>query len=147
MSTGTIIALAIVAVSLLMIIAVAAITYKKVKPTLDNIKETNEVVTQRIDYFTREGNHLTEQINLLSKRIELLQEVVEEKVAGFQDLSNENGKFQTSLRYLQSHASDYASGISSNVKDEIQEDGPKIWETFKRAVKKTAQKQKVRYQK
>ncbi len=147
MSTGTIIALAIVAISLLMIIIVAAVTYKKAKPTLDNIKDTNEVVTQKVNYFTREGNHLTERVNLLNQRIELLQEEVEEKVAGFQDLSNENGKFQTSLRYLQGHASDYASGISSNVKNEIQEDGPKIWETFKRAMKKTAQKQKVRYQK
>lgn len=147
MNTGTIIALVLVAVSLLMILIVGAVTYSKTKPTLKNIKETSEVVNQKIEYFTREGNHLMERINLLNKRVELLQEDVEVKTVQFEDLSNEQGKFQTSLRYLQSHAGEYASGISSNLKDEIKEDGPKVWETFKRALKKTSQKQKVRHQK
>jgi uncharacterized protein YoxC len=147
MNTGTIVALVIVAVSLLGLIIVGAMTYKKVKPTLKDINETNDVVTQKIEYFTREGNHITERVNRLNKRIENLQGEVEIKSAQFEELTNEQGRFQTSLRYLQSHAGEYASGISSNLKNELQEDGPKIWETFKRAFKKTAQKQKVRYKK
>lgn len=147
MNTGTIIALVIIVVSLLMVIIVGAVTYKKIQPALKNINDTNEVVTQKIKYFTREGNHITERLNHLNKRIEILQEEVEIKSVQFEDLTNEQGKFQTSLRYLQSHAGEYTSGISSNLKDEIKEDGPKIWETFKRATKKTAQKQKTRYKK
>lgn len=147
MNIGTIIALAIVVVSLLMVIIVGAVAYKKAKPALKNIQDTNEVVTQKIEYFTREGNHLTERVNKLNKRIEFIQQDVEVKSVHFQDLTNENGKFQTSLRYLKGHAGEYTSGISSNLKDEIQEDGPKLVDTFKRAFKKTAQKQKVRYQK
>lgn len=147
MNTGTIIALVIIAISLLMVIIVGAVTYKKVQPALKNIKETNDVVTQKIEYFTREGNHITERINVLNKRVEILQEEFEVKAVQFEDLTNEQGKFQTSLRYLQSHAGEYASGIGSNLKNELQEDGPQIWETFKRAFSKTAQKQKVRYKK
>jgi hypothetical protein len=64
----------------------------------------------------------------------------------FDDFMDEQGQFQSSLRYLQSHAGEYAKGISSNVVDELKEDGPKIKETFKRAFKKTAQKQKARRQ-
>lgn len=147
MNTGTIIALVIVAVSLLMLIIVGAVTYKKVQPVLKNINDTNEVITQKIEYFTREGNHITDRINRLNQRIKLLQEEVEVKSIQFENLTNEQGQFQTSLRYLQNHAGDYASGISSNVKDELQEDGPKIWKTFKRATKKTVQKQKIRFKK
>lgn len=44
-------------------------------------------------------------------------------------------------------AGEYSSGIASNIKDELKEDGPKIAEVFKRAFKKTAQKQKVRLKK
>lgn len=142
MNTGTIIALVIVAVSLLMLIIVGAVTYKKVQPVLKNINDMNEVITQKIEYFTREGNHITDRINRLNQRIKLLQEEVEVKSIQFENLTNEQGQFQTSLRYLQNHAGDYASGISSNVKDELQEDGPKIWKTFKRATKKTVQKTK-----
>lgn len=147
MNTGTIIALVIVAVSLLMLIFVGAVTYKKVQPVLKNINDMNEVITQKIEYFTREGNHITDRINRLNQRIKLLQEEVEVKSIQFENLTNEQGQFQTSLRYLQNHAGDYASGISSNVKDELQEDGPKIWKTFKRATKKTVQKQKIRFKK
>lgn len=147
MNTGTIIALVIVAVSLLMLIIVGAVTYKKVQPVLKNINDMNEVITQKIEYFTREGNHITDRINRLNQRIKLLQEEVEVKSIQFENLTNEQGQFQTSLRYLQNHAGDYASGISSNVKDELQEDGPKIWKTFKRATKKTVQKQKIRFKK
>lgn len=147
MNTGTIVALVLVAISLLMVLIVGAVTYSKTKPALKNIKETSEVVNHKIEYFTREGNHLMERINLLNERVELLQGEVEVKSAQFKDFTNEQGKFQTSLRYLQSHAGEYASGISSNLKDEIKEDGPKVWETFKRAFKKTTQKQKIRYQK
>lgn len=147
MNTGTIIALVIVGVSLLMLIIVGAVTYKKVQPVLKNINDMNEVITQKIEYFTREGNHITDRINRLNQRIKLLQEEVEVKSIQFENLTNEQGQFQTSLRYLQNHAGDYASGISSNVKDELQEDGPKIWKTFKRATKKTVQKQKIRFKK
>lgn len=147
MNTGTIIALSIVAVSLLLILVVGAVAYKKAKPALDNIKETSEVINHKIEYFTREGKHLTQRINQLNERVEYIQEEVEIKSGHFEDLMDEQGKFQTSLNYLQGHAGEYASGISSNLKNELQEDGPKIWKTFKRAFSKTAQKQKVRYKK
>lgn len=147
MNTGTIIALAIVALSLLMLVAVGLVTYNKTKPTLEKIKDTNEVVTQKINYFTREGEHITERVEHLNQRVTLLQDEVDEKSVYFKDLANENGKFQTSLRYLKGHAGEYSSGIGKNLKNEIQEDGPKLMETFKRAFKKTKDKQKVRYQK
>jgi len=147
MSTGAIIAIAIIVISILLVIIVGAVTYSNVKPALKNIDETNQVITQKMEYFNREKEHLTERVTRLNNRVEHLQDEIEVKTALFEDFTDEKGKFQTSIRYLQAHASDYASGISSNLKDEIQEDGPKIWETFKRAFKKTAQKRKERHQK
>ena len=146
MSTGTIIALLIVAISLILVVIVGILSYNKAKPALKNIQNTREVIDQKINYFTREGEHLKERVDLLNTRVQGVQKELEVKSIQFDDLMDEEGQFSTSLRYLQSHAGDYASGISSNLKDELQEDGPKLAKTFKRAFKKTWGKQKVRYQ-
>jgi len=147
MSTGTLIAISIVVISILLIIIVGFMTYKKVKPTLKNIDNLNELINQKTNYYTREGQHLNERMTLLTQRIEGIQSEAEVKMIYFEDFMDEQGKFQSSLRYLQSHAGEYTKGISSNVVNELKEDGTKIMETFKRAFKKTAQKQKYRYQK
>ena len=146
MSTGTIIALLIVDISLILVVVVGILSYNKAKPALKNIQNTREVIDQKINYFTREGEHLKERVDLLNTRVQGVQKEIEVKSIQFDDLMDEQGQFSTSLRYLQSHAGDYASGISSNLKDELQEDGPKLAKTFKRAFKKTWGKQKVRYQ-
>lgn len=146
MSTGTIIALLIIAISLILVVVVGILSYNKAKPALKNIQNTREVIDQKINYFTREGEHLKERVDLLNTRVQGVQKEIEVKSIQFDDLMDEQGQFSTSLRYLQSHAGDYASGISSNLKDELQEDGPKLAKTFKRAFKKTWGKQKVRYQ-
>lgn len=146
MSTGTIIAIAIVVISILVIIGVGFSAYKKAKPTLKNINDLKEDIDQKTKYYTREGEHLNEQVASLTQRVEGIQSEVEVKMIHFDDFMDEQGQFQSSLRYLQSHAGEYAKGISSNVVDELKEDGPKIKETFKRAFKKTAQKQKARRQ-
>lgn len=147
MSTGTIVAISIVVISILLLIIVGIVTQKKLEPTLNNIKDLNEVVSQKSNYYTRESQHLNERVTNLTERVESLQSEVEIKMVHFKDFTNEQGQFQSSVRYLKDHAPEYAKGISSNVTDEIKEDGPKIAETFKRAFKKTAQKQKLRYQK
>ena len=146
MSTGTIIAISIVIISILLLIIVGVLTRKKIAPTLKNIKDLNEVISQKSNYFTREGNHLNERVSTLTERVENIQTEVEVKMVHFEDFTNEQGQFQSSIRYLKDHAGEYSKGISSNVVDEVKEDGPKIAETFKRAFKKTAEKTKLRYQ-
>jgi len=147
MSTGTIIAVSIVGISILALIIVGMMAYKKIKPTLKNVNHLNEVINQKTKYYTRESQHLNERITLLTQRVEGIQNEAEVKMVYFEDFMDEKGAFQSSLRYLQSHAGEYTKGISSNIVDEVKEDGPQIIETFKRAFKKTAQKQKIRYQK
>lgn len=147
MSTGTITALSIIVISILVLIIVIAKSYTNIKPTLANIKDLQENLAQKGNYFTREGKHLNEEVTNLSKRATLLQKDVKEKTVYFDDFMDEQGQFQTSLLYLKDHAGEYTKGITTNVKNEIQEDGPKIVDTFKRAFKKTYQKQKLRYQK
>lgn len=147
MSTASIIAVSIVVISILALIIVGFITYKKIKPTLKNVNHLNEVINQKTNYFTRESQHLNERITLLTERVEGIQSEAEVKMVYFEDFMDEKGEFQSSLRYLQSHAGEYTKGISSNIINEVKEDGPQIIETFKRAFKKTAQKQKMRYQK
>lgn len=147
MSPGNILVISIIAFSFVLIIVAAFLTYKKVQPTLNEIKELNETINQKKEIYTRDVNHINERVNGINQRVQFIQKDAEVKAAHFQDLMDEQGQFQTSLGYLKDHAGEYASGISSNVKDEIKEDGPKIVETFKRAFKKTVQKQKVRFQK
>ena len=147
MSTGTIIAISIVVISILLLIVVGIVTRKKIAPTLSNIKELNEVISQKSYYYTRESEHINERVTTLTNRVDDLQTDVEIKMVHLEDFTNEQGQFQSSVRYLKDHAGEYGKGISSNVVDEVKEDGPKIAETFKRAFKKTVDKQKLRYQK
>ena len=146
MSTLHIVALLIVALSLILVVVVGIISYSKAKPALKNIKNTREEINQKVTYFQREGEHLKERVDHLNTRVQGVQKELEVKSLQFDELMDEKGQFSTSLRYLQNHAGDYASGISSNLKDELQEDGPKLAKTFKRAFKKTWGRQKVRYQ-
>ena len=147
MSAGNILVISIIALSFVLIIVAGIITYKRVQPTLEKLKELNETIDQKKEIYTRDVNHISGRVTELNQLVQFVQKDAEIKAENFQDLMDAQGQFQTSLGYLKGHAGEYASGISSNVKAELKEDGPKIVETFKRAFKKTAQKQKVRFKK
>ena len=100
MSTGTIIALLIVAISLILVVVVGILSYSKAKPALKNIQNTREVIDQKINYFTREGEHLKERVDLLNTRVQGVQKELEVKSLQFDDLMDDQGQFSTSLRYL-----------------------------------------------
>lgn len=145
MSTGTIIALSIVVLSILMLLAVGMFTYSEIKPTFRNLNELNTVINQKKKFYTREAEELTHRITLLNEDTEYIQQEVQEKKVQFQDLAHEQGQFQSSVRYLQDHAGDYSKGIAENITSEIKEDGPKVMKSFKLAFKKTIEKQKIRF--
>lgn len=147
MSPGNILVISIIALSFVLIIIAGIITYKRVQPTLGNLQELKETINQKKEIYTRDVNHINGRVNELNQRAQFIQKDAEVKAGNLQDLMDEQGQFQTSLGYLKGHAGEYSSGIASNVKDELKEDGPKIVETFKRAFKKTAQRQKVRFKK
>lgn len=145
MSTGTIIALSIVVLSILILVVVGAISYNEMKPTFHNLKELNTVINQKSKFYTREGEQLSKRVALLSHDAELIQKEIQMNSLHFQDFTHEQGEFQSSIRYLKNHAAGYSKGIARNIKDEVKEDGPKIFKSFKLALKKTAQKQKARF--
>lgn len=145
MSTGTIIALSIVALSILMLVIVWIVSYNEAKPTLHNVNELNAIINQKKKFYTREAEQLNKKVALLNQDAELIQNEVQEKSLHFQDFTHEQGEFQSSIRYLKNHAAGYSKGIAQNIKDEVKEDGPKIIKSFKLAFKKTVQKQKVRF--
>lgn len=147
MSPGNILVIFIIALSFVLIIVAGVITYKRVEPTLEKLQKLNETIDLKKEIYTREAIHINSRVNELNQRVQFIQRDAEVKAENFQDLMDEQGQFQVSLGYLKDHAGEYSSGIASNIKDELKEDGPKIAEVFKRAFKKTAQKQKVRLKK
>lgn len=146
MSIGIIIALSIVILSILMLIIVGVISYNGIKPTFHNVKEVNAVINQKKKFYTREVEQLNNKISLLNEEAKLLQKDIEISSLHFQDFAHEQGEFQSSVRYLKNHVAGYSKGIARNIKEEVKEDGPKIIKSFKLAFKKTAQKQKARFQ-
>lgn len=146
MSTGTIIALSIVILSILLLVVVGFISYDGTKPTIRNLKKLNDLIKQKKNLYTRESEVINKRVTALSQDADLIQKELQEKSVHFQDFAHEQGEFQSSIRYLKNHTSEYSKGIATNLKDEIKEDGPKIIKSFKRAFKKTVQKQKVRRQ-
>lgn len=146
MNTGSIIALAIVIVSIVLVVIVSVSSYHTIKPTLQNIKDLDLLIKHKKDLYTKEGTFIQQRVAQLNHDAELVQKELEEKRLSFQDFTHEQGEFQSSIRYLQNHLSDYSKGIAVNLKDEITEEGPKILESFKRTFKKTLQKQRRRRQ-
>lgn len=145
MSTGVIIAISIVVLSILMLVAVGGFSYKQTKPTFHNLKDLNALINQKSKFYTREGEQLSNRVASLSHDAELIQKEIQVNTLYFQDFADKQGEFQSSIRYLQNHAADYSKGIARNIKDEVKEDGPKVLKSFKLAFKKTAQKQKARF--
>lgn len=144
MSTGAIIAIVIVFLSLILLAVVGAISYKQMKPTIKNMKKLNAEIEHISKLYTRESEDLSKRFTQISLDAGLIQSEIQEKSLHFQDFAHEQGEFQSSVRYLQDHAAEYSKGIASNIKEEIKEDGPKIMKSFKLAFKKTIEKQKAR---
>lgn len=144
MSTGTIIAISIVMLSILMLAVVGAISYNEMKPTMDNFKKLKETIEQKSSFYASESENINERVTLLSHDTDLIKKEIQEKNVLFEEFTHERGKLQSSVRYLQRHAGNYSKGIATNIKDEIKDDGPKIIKKFKLAFKKTIQKQKER---
>lgn len=140
-----IIAVSIIGLSLLTVIIVGFISYKKIKPTVNNFKNLNTDIQQKIKFYNRESQHLNNRIKELQLEATSIQQEVEMKNIYIQDFTDRQGEFQSSLQYLQEHVGEYSKGIAKNVKNEVQEDGPKMMKIFKRAFKKTVQKQKKRF--
>lgn len=147
MKTGAIISISIILASILLIIIISSLTYKKIKPTINNMNNLSEDLNQKINSYTKDGENLNQKVAALNQKANTLQSNLEQKSAQFQDFAETQEQFQDSLLYLKNHSGEYTKGISSNLKEEIKEDGPKITETFKRTFKKTFKKQKLRYQK
>lgn len=145
MNTAVVISLLIVGLSILTLIIVGLISYKKMKPTIHKFNDLNTNIQQKIKFYNREAEHLNHRIININQEVETLQKELLVKSQNFENLLDEQGQFQNSLRYLQNHSSEFSKGIASNLKDEVKDEGPKIMKIFKRAFKKTIQKQKDRH--
>jgi len=145
MSIAYIIALVILGVALIALIAIGLTTFKKMKPTFNNIKETQSTVNDHIEHFTVEADAVQTKVNQVKGRVEDLQKVATIKMQRFDELSTHASSLSDSLTYLKDHSSDYSKGIAKNTTDELKTDGPMVAKTFTRAFKRTFQKQKARY--
>ncbi|GEL66510.1 DUF948 domain-containing protein [Marinilactibacillus psychrotolerans] len=145
MSLGYIIALIILGIALIALIAIGIITFKKVKPTLKNFKETQNIVQDHIEHFTGEADAVQTKVNKIMERVEDLQKVSNIKMQRFNELSTHASSLNNSLTYLKEHSGDYSKGIAQNAVDELKTEGPIIAKTFNLAFKRTIEKQKARY--
>ena len=93
MSLGYIIALIILGIALIALIAIGIITFKKVKPTLKNFKETQNIVQDYIEHFTGEADAVQTKVNKIMERVEDLQKVSNIKMQRFNELSTHASSF------------------------------------------------------
>ncbi len=145
MSPGVTIAISIIGFSILLLIIVGAISYSQMKPTLESFKQLKSTLEQKKLFYQRESQHLTETADKLNQDVGFLQEELDIKNINFQSFTQKQNELQNSLLYLKNHAGEYSKGIARNFKNEVKEEGPKIFDVFKRSFKKTAQKQKTRF--
>lgn len=145
MSPGITITISIIGFSVLLLIIVGTISYRLMKPTLKSFKELEATLEQKKQFYQRESQHLIEKADQLNKEVHFLQNEIDLKSINFQEFSYKQKELEDSLLYLKNHAGEYSKGIARNFKNEVKEEGPKIFDVFKRSFKKTAQKQKTRF--
>ena len=145
MKLGYIISLIILGVSLVVLIVVAFMAMKKMKPTLKNIEETKKTVNHHKEHFTHEGEVIQGRVEDLMARVDYTKSVAEMKAQRFEELSVIASDFGENLTYLKEHSGEYSKGIAENTYTELKTDGPKLAKTFKLAVQKTVDKQKQRH--
>lgn len=145
MALGYIISLGVLAVSLVLLVIMGVVSWKKIKPTLNNFQEIQDVVNQHIDHFTKEADAIQEKVNHIMERVETLQQEAETKIENFNELSAHASDLGDAVTYLKDNSSDLSKGIAKNTFNELKTDGPKLAKTFSLAVKRTFQKQKARY--
>lgn len=146
MELGYILSLVIIAVSLVILVVMGFMAMKKMKPTLNKLNETQKVVDGHIDHFTKEAEVMQEKVDQLMARVDQTKVVAESNVQRFDELADCASSLSTSLMYLKEHGPDYSKEIAENTYHELKTDVPKLAKTFKMAVKKTVDKQKIRHQ-
>ncbi|MFO8069676.1 MAG: hypothetical protein R6U02_06890 [Alkalibacterium sp.] len=146
MELGYLISLIILGVSLVFLIGMGVYAMKKMKPTLKNIERTQTTVQDQIEHFTNEGDALQKKVNLIMTRVDSTKDVAEINLERMNELSDYASSLSHSLTYLKEHGGDYSKGIAENTYMELKTDGPRLAETFKRAFKRTIEKQKHRHQ-
>ncbi|MER2063861.1 MAG: DUF948 domain-containing protein [Alkalibacterium sp.] len=146
MEAGYLISLIIVGVSLILLIAIGVYAMKKVKPTLKNIEQTKTNVQDQVEHFTNEADVMQKKVDLLMARVDSTKDVAMTNMERMNELSDYMASLSHSVTYLKEHSADYSKGIAQNTYSELKTDGPRLAETFKRAFKKTVDKQKQRHQ-
>lgn len=146
METGYIISLIILGVSLIILIGAGFYAMKKMKPTLDNIKDTQKTVDGHVKHFTHEGKVIQGRVESIMARVDYIKSVAEMKMQRMDEFTAYASNFSESLNTLKEHSGEYSKGIAQNAYTEIKTDGPRLAKTFKLAVQKTVEKQKRRYQ-
>jgi len=145
MEAGYLISLIIEGVSLVLLIAIGIYAVKKMKPTLKNIEQTQTNVQDQVEHFTNEADVMQKKVDLIMSRVDSTKDVAQTNMERMNELSDYMSSLSHSLTYLKEHSGDYSKGIAQNTYTELKTDGPRLAETFKRAFKKTADKQKQRH--
>lgn len=145
MAPGYIISFIILGISLVALIVFGVMTAKKIKPTLNNLQETQSVAMDHVEHFTREAESIQNNVEHIVQRVERLQKETELKLENFDELSAYASGLGDSLTYLKDNSGDLSKGIAKNAFNELKTDGPKLVKTFNLAIKRTFQKQKARY--
>ncbi|WP_423190351.1 hypothetical protein ACO1PF_05655 [Alkalibacterium sp. f15] len=146
MELGYLISLIILGVSLVLLIGIGVYAMKKIKPTLKNIERTQTTVQDQIEHFTNESDAIQKKVDLIMTRVDSTKEVAEINLERINELSDYASSLSHSLTYLKEHGGNYSKGIIENTYTELKTDGPRLAETFKRAFKRTVEKQKQRHQ-
>lgn len=145
MALGYTISLIILGVSIAALIVIGIMVSKKIRPTLNNIQETQSTAVDHVEHFTGEAESIQSKIEHIVQRVESLQQKTEVRLEHFDKLSAHASELGDALTYLKGRSSDLSKGIAKNTFDELKTDGPKLVKTFNLAIKRTFQKQKARY--
>lgn len=145
MSTGYIIALSILVISLVVLVVVGAIASKKVSPTLNNFNKLKEDVENTVNRYSKDGERLQNKVQVIQERVNLVKINTNQKFSNIEDLQVEINSLSDSLQFLKEHGAQLSKDDSGDLVQTIKEDGPKYLNILQGTVKRTLNKQKARY--
>ena len=145
MSTGYIIALSILVVSLVVLVVVGVIASKKVSPTFNNFNKLKEDVENTVSRYSKDGERLQNKVQVIQERVNLVKINTNQKFSNIEDLQAEFNSLSDSLQFLKEHGAQLSKDNSEDFVQTIKEDGPKYLNILQGTVNRTLNKQKARY--
>ena len=139
------IAVGIAVLALIILVAGSLIALKRIKNTLNNLQDFQVKTQQEMERYNSEADLINERVQKLNGRVTTLSKEAQNRADQFTDLSDRANELGHTLSVLNENKATLAKDVVKESGRQAKKQGPQMMKLLGKTLKKTFQKQKVRY--